>query len=109
MRHLLPVFLLAFVVAGCGQSPPTEPETKATQDRTLWKKLSKGMNPEKVRAVLGEPVQVEDQEEVTCWHYQPGQPLERNAVNPSKWMIPRGALLFSKAGGDPKLAEWREP
>jgi outer membrane protein assembly factor BamE (lipoprotein component of BamABCDE complex) len=109
MRRLLPVALLMLVVAGCGPSA-NDQATRLAQDRTGWRKLAKGMTPDKVRAVLGEPLRVEDQAEVTCWYYQEGQPLERNATDPGKWMIPRGALLFStKPGGGPKLTEWREP
>ena len=107
MRRLLA--LLMVVTAGCGSST-TDQAARLSQDRTGWRKLTKGMTPEKVRAVLGEPVRVENQAEVTCWYYQEGQPLERNATDPGKWMIPRGALLFSSKGaGGPRLAEWREP
>jgi hypothetical protein len=109
MRRLLPLALLLLVLSGCGPSA-NDQATRLAQDRTGWRKLAKGMTPEKVRGVLGEPLRVEDQAEVTCWYYQEGQPLERNATDPGKWMIPRGSLLFStKAAGTPKLTEWREP
>jgi hypothetical protein len=109
MRRLFLAPLLLFLAAGCGQRPD-EQGAAATEDRTDWRKLSKGMTPEKVRAVLGEPVRVEDQEEVTCWYYRQGEPLHRDALNARKWVIPRGSLLFSaRAAGGPKLAEWREP
>jgi hypothetical protein len=68
------------------------------------------MTEAKVRAILGEPIKVDKQADVICWYYQEGQPLERNATDPRKWVIPRGALLFStKAAGSPRLAEWRDP
>jgi hypothetical protein len=67
------------------------------------------MTPGQVKAVLGDPVREEKQGEVTCWHYQQGQPLERNALDPNKWVLPRGALLFAPRGGGLHLAEWREP
>src|SRR6516225_11423429 len=106
MRRLLA--LLTVAAAGCGSSA-SDQATRPSQDRAGWRKLTKGMTPEKVRAVLGEPLRVEDQAEVTCWYYQEGQPLGRNATDPGKWVIPRGALLFSsKAGSGPKLSEWRE-
>ena len=109
MWRLLPVALLMLVLPSCGPSA-NDQVTRLAQDRTGWRKLTKGMTPEKVRTVLGEPLRVEDQAEVTCWHYQEGQPLERNATDPNKWVIPRGSLLFStKAAGAPKLSEWREP
>jgi hypothetical protein len=101
--------LLTFLVVGCRPSSNDQGPI-VSEDRTSWKKLSKGMPPEKVRALLGEPVRVENQGEVSCWHYREGQPLERDATNASRWVIARGALLFTtKAGGSPKLTEWREP
>jgi outer membrane protein assembly factor BamE (lipoprotein component of BamABCDE complex) len=107
MRRLLA--LLTVAAAGCGSSA-SDQATRPSQDRAGWRKLTKGMTPEKVRAVLGEPLRVEDQAGVTCWYYQEGQPLERNAADPGKWVIPRGSLLFSTdRAGAPKLTEWREP
>jgi outer membrane protein assembly factor BamE (lipoprotein component of BamABCDE complex) len=109
MRHLFVVPLLIFLAVGCGQKP-IDQDGKGNQDRTGWRKLAKGMTPDKVRAILGEPMRVENEGEVTCWYYQEGQPLQRNAINANKWDIPRGSLLFSaKVAGGPKLTEWREP
>ena len=110
MRHLVAVLLLLVLVAGCGQGPNPQQEAILKQDRTAWKKLAKGMPPEKVKAVLGEPLRAEDQAEVTCWYYRESQPLEKDATNPKKWVVPRGALLFARASGSgSRLAEWREP
>ena len=107
MRQL--VLVLALLVAGCGQNTSDqEQEAKQKQDRSAWRKLSKGLYQEKVRGLLGEPMKVEDQEGVTCWYYQQGEPLHRDDKN--AWMIPRGALLFSrKDAAGPKLSAWREP
>jgi hypothetical protein len=107
MRHLLVALLL--VGAGCGEKQPEVPAAIAKQDRASWRKLAKGMTPDKVRALLGEPLRVENEGEATCWHYQAGQPLERDASNPKRWVLSRGSLLFLPRGGSPKLTEWREP
>jgi hypothetical protein len=107
MRQLLLVALLVLVVAGCGQSPGERTGATIVDDRTAWKKLTKGMTQDKVRGLLGEPVRVETQEEVTAWYYQAGPPLSRDEHG---WVVPRGALLFSASGGgSPKLTTWREP
>lgn len=110
MRHLLLVPLGMILVAGCGPNSSTEPPAIATQDRAAWRKLAKGMTPEQVRTILGEPRSVEDQGEVICWHYQSSRPLERDADNGKRWILGRGAILFSnKVAGGPHLTEWREP
>ena len=107
MRRLLA--LLMVVTAGCGSSA-SDQAARLSQDRTGWRKLTKGMTPEKVRAVLGEPVRVENQAEVTCWYYQDGEPLHQDAQDARTWIVPRGALLFSaRAGGAARLTQWREP
>jgi hypothetical protein len=107
MRQLLLVLPLVFLVAGCGQSASETPGAKILQDRTAWKKLTKGMTPDKVRGLLGEAVRVDNQGQVTAWYYQPAPPLSRDEYG---WVVPRGALLFSTAGGGrPKLTAWREP
>jgi hypothetical protein len=68
------------------------------------------MTEDQVRAVLGEPRNVEKEGEITCWHYLESPPLERNPVDANKWVVTRGSLLFSsKADGDPRLIEWKEP
>src|SRR5262249_37901869 len=109
MRYLCLVPLLTLAVAGCGQSS-NEPTVETNVDRMAWRKLSKGMAPDQVRAVLGEPVRVEEQGEVTCWHYQQGRPLEKDALDPNQWVLARGSLLFAtKASGVPELSQWREP
>jgi outer membrane protein assembly factor BamE (lipoprotein component of BamABCDE complex) len=108
MRQLHVVFLLMVLVAGCGQSSNEKvPAAKLNQDRTLWRKLSKGMTADKVRAILGEPIRLDNREGVTCWYYQEGQSLY---WNDKEWVIPRGALLFSSKGREnPQLKGWREP
>jgi hypothetical protein len=68
------------------------------------------MTQEQVRTILGEPLKAEEQEGVICWHYQNSRPLERDASNANRWILGRGALLFSnKVAGGPQLTEWREP
>ena len=111
MRHLPFALVLLILVAGCRQdSSAAVEEPGPSQDRGNWRKLKKGMTQEQVKALLGEPVQVEKVDDATCWHYRPGQPLERHATDPNEWRISRGSLLFSAKGtGDPKLTEWREP
>jgi hypothetical protein len=110
MRYLLHVLLLLFLVAGCGPSSSVQEETGPSNDRANWKKLSRGMTEDKVRDILGEPVQVETQDDVTCWHYRPGPPLERYDNEPDRWIVARGAVLFSRRGADAlKVTEWREP
>jgi hypothetical protein len=107
MRLLFLACVLVFLGAGCGQGSSAKSGAKALDDRTAWKKLSKGMTQEKVRGLFGEPVRVENQGEVTAWYYQEGPPLSRDEYG---WVVPRGALLFStKGGGEPKLTAWREP
>jgi hypothetical protein len=107
MRQLYLVALLMFVVAGCGQNAGERTAATILEDRTAWKKLTKGMTQDKVRGLLGEPVRVEAQEDVTAWYYQAGPPLSRDEHG---WVVPRGALLFStSSGGSPKLTVWREP
>src|SRR5215510_2421820 len=96
MRQLLLVPALVCFVAGCGQGAGEKPAAKILEDRTAWKKLTKGMTQDKVRGLLGEPVRVEDQGKVTAWYYQAGPPLSRDQYG---WVVPRGALLFSAAGG----------
>ena len=109
MWQFLVIPLLLILAGGCGQSS-NEREANTNQERTGWRKLSKGMTQNQVRAILGEPLRMTNQGEVTCWYYQEGQPLERNAADPGKWVIPRGSLLFSTdRAGAPKLTEWREP
>jgi outer membrane protein assembly factor BamE (lipoprotein component of BamABCDE complex) len=109
MRLRLLVPLLLVLLAGCGHRANKQ-GAKASEDRTAWRKLAKGMTPDEVRAILGQPLRVEEQGEAICWYYQQGEPLHRNAEAPDQWVIPRGALLFSaKAPDGPKLAEWREP
>jgi hypothetical protein len=107
MRQFLLAVVLVFFVAGCARSS-NEPSGKSIlEDRTAWKKLTKGMTQDKVRGLLGEPVRVEEQGEVTGWYYQAGPPLSRNEKG---WDVPRGALLFSTSGGgSPTLLSWREP
>src|SRR5438034_7312863 len=109
MRRLLLVPLLLLVASGCGPGP-TAPVAKTNPDRGIWRKLSRGMSQERVRAVLGEPLRVENQGDLTCWYYQEGEPLHQDAQNARTWVIPRGSLLFSgKAGGGCRLTQWREP
>lgn len=107
MRQFVLVAVLVFFVAGCGQGPSEKPGAKILEDRTAWKKLTKGMTQDKVKGLLGEPLRVENQGEVTGWYYQEGQPLSKDE---NGWVVSRGMLLFStKAGGGPKLTAWREP
>jgi hypothetical protein len=110
-RHLFLFLPLAILVAGCHKtSNDGSVGTQTNLDRTAWSKLKKGMTEEQVRTILGEPTKVETQEGVTAWHYHEPQPLEKNPVNPSKWVVPRGSLLFTAKGNAPlKLTEWREP
>jgi hypothetical protein len=107
VRQLLLVPTLALIVAGCGQGSGEKPAALILGDRTAWKKLTKGMTQEKVRDLMGEPVRVENQEEVTAWYYQDGPPLSRDEYG---WAVSRGVLLFSTKGdGGLKLTKWREP
>src|SRR5438067_680178 len=107
MRHLLVVPVLMLFVAGCRQGSGEKSAATILEDRAAWKKLAKGMTQDKVRGILGEPVRVESQAEVTAWYYQAGPPLSRDEQG---WVVPRGALLFStSSGGSPKLTMWREP
>ena len=107
MRPFFLVPVLAFFVAGCGQGPSEKPGAKILEDRTAWKKLTKGMTQAKVKGLLGEPLRVENQGEVTGWYYQECPPL---AKDENGWVVSRGMLLFStKGGGGPKLTTWREP
>jgi hypothetical protein len=46
MRRLLRVALLVVVVSGCGPSA-NDPASRLSQDRTGWRKLTKGMTPGK--------------------------------------------------------------
>ena len=108
MRNLVTVALLLFPVLGCGK--PAEPVTTTDADRSGWRKLAKGMKPDSVRQLLGEPAKVETQGTVTCWHYQHGRPLERDAGDPNKWVVSRGSVLFSGPSADAgTLTAWREP
>jgi hypothetical protein len=107
MRQLLLAVLLVFFVAGCGTGSGGPSSNRILEDRAAWKKLTKGMTQDKVRGLLGEPVHVENQGEITGWYYQAGPPLSRNEKG---WDVPRGALLFSSSGGgSPTLTSWREP
>jgi outer membrane protein assembly factor BamE (lipoprotein component of BamABCDE complex) len=107
MRQLALVLVLVFFVAGCGQSPSEKPGAKILEDRTAWKKLTKGMTQDKVQGLLGEPLRVENQREVTAWYYQEGQPLSKDE---NGWVVSRGMLLFAtKGGSEAKLTTWREP
>src|SRR5262245_49374463 len=109
MRPLLLVPLLIAFASGWGSNPTAE-VAKTGPDRGIWRKLSKGMSQEKVRAVLGEPLRVENQGSLTCWYYQDGEPLHQDAQDARIWVIPRGSLLFSsKAGGGARLTQWRQP
>ena len=107
MRQRLVVPVLVLLAVGCGQRASDKPGATILEDRAAWKKLTKGMTQDKVRGLLGEPVRVESQAEVTAWYYQAGPPLSRDEQG---WVVPRGALLFSTSGGgSPKLTAWREP
>jgi hypothetical protein len=107
MRQHFLVPMLMLVAAGCGESASDKPAATILEDRTAWKKLTKGMTPDQVRGLLGQPVRVETQAEATAWYYQAGPPLSRDE---SGWVVPRGALLFLTVGdGSPKLTAWREP
>ena len=106
MRQLALVMVLVFFVAGCGHSPSEKPGAKILEDRAAWKKLTKGMTPDKVKGVLGEPLRVEKQGEVAGWYYREGPPLSKDD---NGWILSRGVLLFSTKGGGPKLTAWREP
>jgi hypothetical protein len=109
MRHLAWMLFLTILVAGCGQ-PPAEPPRQTSDNRAGWRKLTRGMSPDGVRQLLGEPTRVEKQDTVICWHYQEGRPLETDAADPNRWILARGALLFSTRNADrPKLTAWREP
>ncbi len=108
MRHRLLVFLL-LLVTGCGPRASSPGET-TPPDRNGWRQLARGMSQDQVRALLGEPRRIEEKEEVVCWHYQKGRSLERDAADPSQWVLPRGSLLFAGGpAGSRTLAEWREP
>jgi hypothetical protein len=101
------VLVAVFMVTGCGQSSSQKPGATILEDRAAWKKLTKGMTQDKVRALLGEPSRVESQQEVTAWYYQAAPPLSRDE---NGWVVPRGALLFStNNAGSPELTAWREP
>jgi outer membrane protein assembly factor BamE (lipoprotein component of BamABCDE complex) len=66
MRQLLLVPVLLLLATGCGQSPGDKAQAgRLKQDRTAWRKLTKGMTPDQVRALLGEPLRVEQQGEAT--------------------------------------------
>jgi hypothetical protein len=104
MRNKILISLL--FVLGCG-NPPPEPAPKMDDNRTGWRSLAKGMSQERVRQLLGEPRKVEKQDRVTCWYYLEGRPLERDANDANRWILPRGALLFSAGAGT--LSSWREP
>jgi hypothetical protein len=107
MRQLFLVLALVVFVAGCGQSPSEKPGAKILEDRTAWRKLTKGMTQDKVRGILGEPLRIEKQGEVTVWYYQKGEPLSKDEYG---WVVTRGMLLFTtKGGGEAKLTKWREP
>jgi hypothetical protein len=107
MRQLLLIPVLVFFVAACGHSSSESSRNSILEERAAWKKLTKGMNQDKVRGLLGEPLLVENQGAVTGWYYQAGPPLSRNEKG---WDVPRGALLFSSSGGgSPTLTSWREP
>jgi hypothetical protein len=107
MRQLFLVFVLVLLGTGCGKSPNEKTGAKILDDRTAWKKITKGMTQEKVRGLLGEPVRTEEQGKVTAWYYQAGPPLSKDEYG---WVVPRGALLFSTTGGgSPTLTTWREP
>jgi outer membrane protein assembly factor BamE (lipoprotein component of BamABCDE complex) len=110
MRRLFVCLLVIVLVAGCRQGSSETGGAIAKQDPASWRKLSKGMTEDQVRAILGDPGAVENKDGVTCWHYQDNQPLERNPTDASKWVVTRGSLLFSaKGASSPKLTEWREP
>src|SRR5262249_4427675 len=107
MRQLSVVGLLVLAAVGCGQHSSEKSGATILEDRAAWKKLAKGMTQDKVRGILGEPVRAETQGEVTAWYYQGAPPLSKDEQG---WVVPRGALLFSTAGGgSPKLTMWREP
>jgi hypothetical protein len=107
MRLLVLAPVLVFFVAGCGQSPSEKPGARILEDRAAWKKLTKGMPQDKVQGILGEPLRVEKQGEVTGWYYQKGPPLSKDEYG---WVVSRGMLLFTtKDGGEAKLTRWREP
>jgi hypothetical protein len=109
MRIAALISLLLSFAAGCGASAPP-PAPRGEVNRTDWRKLAKGMTQDKVRQVLGEPLKVESQDAAVCWHYEEGRPLERDAKDPSKWVISRGSLLFTGKPEDAaKLVSWREP
>jgi outer membrane protein assembly factor BamE (lipoprotein component of BamABCDE complex) len=79
------------------------------EQRMAWRKVSKGMTQDQVRAVLGDPVQVEEEKGVTCWHFIHSRPLEKDAMNPKEWIVPMGSVLFSQKSGASKVTAWREP
>jgi len=107
MRQFLLAVVLVFFVAGCARSS-NEPSGKSIlEDRTAWKKLTKGMTQDKVQGILGEPLRIEKQGEITGWYYQKGEPLAKDEYG---WVVTRGMLLFTtKGGGEARLTKWREP
>ena len=105
--------LFLVLVAGCGQDAGKKEGAAAlvnAPDRALWRKLRKGMPADKVRALLGEPILIDQQEDVICWIYLEGGKLAKEPENKDNvWVFPRASVLFSKGGGDPKVKTWKEP
>jgi hypothetical protein len=107
MRQLALVLVLVMFLTGCGQSSSEKSGAKTIEDRTAWKKLTKGMTQDKVQGILGEPLRIEKQGEITGWYYQKGEPLAKDEYG---WVVTRGMLLFTtKGGGEARLTKWREP
>jgi hypothetical protein len=110
MRLVLLVVLALLLVAGCGQEASQKEASAKAPDRAIWRKLRKDMPADKVRALLGEPLRVEEQENVSCWIYLRGELAKDPENRDNVWVLPRGAVLFSSKGaGSPKVKTWKEP
>jgi hypothetical protein len=109
MRHLFVLPVVLFLAASCGQRGiEKKEEPSAMKDRTAWRKLSRGMPPDKVRQLLGEPFHIDDQQGAMCWFYGGRGALSKDDSN--AWVYPRGSVLFIRKGaGGAKVNNWREP
>jgi hypothetical protein len=73
-----------------GKRPVQRPSGLNWRDVTLWRKLARGMSPDRVREILGEPGKIDEGSALTFWY----------------WGYPAGGEVRFSSG---KVEGWSEP